>query len=162
MAKWQTRTVQVRVPERAWGFNSPLAHDTNTPSDLRKRTEERSSKRREGQARDAGSAANLRQSAHYRPRIEHSEPRPIGLWQLISVPSRTTTPNLTRTQVANLLSISVKTVDRAIASQELTAVCVGSNIRISRSAVARWIGAGNHQDYDPAGWEVANAETGTR
>ncbi len=23
---WQTRTVQVRVPERAWGFNSPLAH----------------------------------------------------------------------------------------------------------------------------------------
>jgi hypothetical protein len=22
----QTRTVQVRVPERAWGFNSPLAH----------------------------------------------------------------------------------------------------------------------------------------
>ena len=29
MRKWrnrQTRTVQVRVPERAWGFNSPLAH----------------------------------------------------------------------------------------------------------------------------------------
>src|SRR3954451_4821634 len=24
----QTRTVQVRVPERAWGFNSPLAHVT--------------------------------------------------------------------------------------------------------------------------------------
>lgn len=24
---WQTRTVQVRVPERAWGFKSPLAHD---------------------------------------------------------------------------------------------------------------------------------------
>ena len=23
----QTRTVQVRVPERAWGFNSPLAHN---------------------------------------------------------------------------------------------------------------------------------------
>src|SRR5687768_14610627 len=23
---WQTRTVQVRVPERAWGFKSPLAH----------------------------------------------------------------------------------------------------------------------------------------
>ena len=22
----QTRTVQVRVPERAWGFNSPLEH----------------------------------------------------------------------------------------------------------------------------------------
>ena len=29
MREWrnrQTRTVQVRVPERAWGFNSPLAH----------------------------------------------------------------------------------------------------------------------------------------
>ena len=26
----QTRTVQVRVPERAWGFNSPLAHITTT------------------------------------------------------------------------------------------------------------------------------------
>ena len=26
VAEWQTRTVQVRVPERAWGFNSPLAH----------------------------------------------------------------------------------------------------------------------------------------
>ena len=26
----QTRTVQVRVPARAWGFNSPLAH----PSDF--------------------------------------------------------------------------------------------------------------------------------
>ena len=29
MRKWrnrQTRTVQVRVPERAWGFNSPLEH----------------------------------------------------------------------------------------------------------------------------------------
>jgi hypothetical protein len=24
---WQTRTVQVRVPERAWGFKSPLAHN---------------------------------------------------------------------------------------------------------------------------------------
>ena len=23
---WQTRTVQVRVPVRAWGFKSPLAH----------------------------------------------------------------------------------------------------------------------------------------
>ena len=32
VAKWQTRTVQVRVSERTWGFNSPLAH----PSDLRK------------------------------------------------------------------------------------------------------------------------------
>src|SRR5690606_2101988 len=27
----QTRTVQVRVPERAWGFNSPLAHVTKVP-----------------------------------------------------------------------------------------------------------------------------------
>ncbi|MDT4913162.1 MAG: hypothetical protein QOC66_2290 [Pseudonocardiales bacterium] len=26
MAEWQTRTVQVRVSERTWGFNSPLAH----------------------------------------------------------------------------------------------------------------------------------------
>lgn len=29
MREWrnrQTRTVQVRVPARAWGFNSPLAH----------------------------------------------------------------------------------------------------------------------------------------
>ena len=26
VAKWQTRTVQVRVSERTWGFNSPLAH----------------------------------------------------------------------------------------------------------------------------------------
>ena len=25
----QTRTVQVRVPERAWGFNSPLAHNNH-------------------------------------------------------------------------------------------------------------------------------------
>src|SRR5690554_3393007 len=25
---WQTRTVQVRVPVRAWGFKSPLAHQT--------------------------------------------------------------------------------------------------------------------------------------
>ena len=25
----QTRTVQVRVPERVWGFNSPLAHRPN-------------------------------------------------------------------------------------------------------------------------------------
>ncbi len=24
---WQTRTVQVRVPVRAWGFKSPLAHE---------------------------------------------------------------------------------------------------------------------------------------
>src|SRR5690606_34904116 len=27
----QTRTVQVRVPERAWGFNSPLAHVAKVP-----------------------------------------------------------------------------------------------------------------------------------
>lgn len=27
----QTRTVQVRVPERAWGFNSPLAHSKRKP-----------------------------------------------------------------------------------------------------------------------------------
>ncbi len=27
----QTRTVQVRVPERAWGFNSPLAHSNRKP-----------------------------------------------------------------------------------------------------------------------------------
>ena len=26
VAEWQTRTVQVRVSERMWGFNSPLAH----------------------------------------------------------------------------------------------------------------------------------------
>jgi hypothetical protein len=26
VAEWQTRTVQVRVSERTWGFNSPLAH----------------------------------------------------------------------------------------------------------------------------------------
>ena len=26
VAKWQTRTVQVRVLETGWGFNSPLAH----------------------------------------------------------------------------------------------------------------------------------------
>lgn len=29
----QTRTVQVRVPERAWGFNSPLAHRREIPFD---------------------------------------------------------------------------------------------------------------------------------
>src|SRR2546426_276341 len=28
VAEWQTRTVQVRVPETVWGFNSPLAHIT--------------------------------------------------------------------------------------------------------------------------------------
>jgi hypothetical protein len=26
VAEWQTRTVQVRVSVRTWGFNSPLAH----------------------------------------------------------------------------------------------------------------------------------------
>jgi hypothetical protein len=26
VAEWQTRTVQVRVSERTWGFKSPLAH----------------------------------------------------------------------------------------------------------------------------------------
>ena len=28
---WQTRTVQVRVPVRAWGFKSPLAHHEKAP-----------------------------------------------------------------------------------------------------------------------------------
>ena len=28
---WQTRTVQVRVPVRAWGFKSPLAHQRMAP-----------------------------------------------------------------------------------------------------------------------------------
>ncbi len=28
---WQTRTVQVRVPVRAWGFKSPLAHQEKAP-----------------------------------------------------------------------------------------------------------------------------------
>jgi hypothetical protein len=34
VAEWQTRTVQVRVSERTWGFNSPLAHlkTDRTPS----------------------------------------------------------------------------------------------------------------------------------
>src|SRR5262245_48988806 len=27
VAEWQTRTVQVRVSVRTWGFNSPLAHE---------------------------------------------------------------------------------------------------------------------------------------
>ena len=30
----QTRTVQVRVSERTWGFNSPLAHNSPRSSDL--------------------------------------------------------------------------------------------------------------------------------
>ncbi len=28
---WQTRTVQVRVPVRVWGFKSPLAHTSPLP-----------------------------------------------------------------------------------------------------------------------------------
>ena len=31
---WQTRWLQVPVPERVWGFKSPLAHATGTASDL--------------------------------------------------------------------------------------------------------------------------------
>ena len=31
VAEWQTRTVQVRVSERTWGFNSPLAHHDRPP-----------------------------------------------------------------------------------------------------------------------------------
>jgi hypothetical protein len=27
VAEWQTRWIQVPVPARAWGFNSPLAHN---------------------------------------------------------------------------------------------------------------------------------------
>ena len=34
----QTRTVQVRVPERAWGFNSPLAHHDQSASGQRQRS----------------------------------------------------------------------------------------------------------------------------
>src|SRR5436305_7794395 len=30
VAEWQTRTVQVRVSVRTWGFNSPLAHQTKS------------------------------------------------------------------------------------------------------------------------------------
>ena len=30
----QTRTVQVRVPARAWGFNSPLAHHEGSSSQI--------------------------------------------------------------------------------------------------------------------------------
>src|ERR671912_1168915 len=44
VAEWQTRTVQVRVSERTWGFNSPLAHskgeglpDPGSPSSFRDR-----------------------------------------------------------------------------------------------------------------------------
>jgi hypothetical protein len=32
VAEWQTRTVQVRVSVRTWGFNSPLAHMFGGPS----------------------------------------------------------------------------------------------------------------------------------
>lgn len=35
MAEWQTRTVQVRVLERVWGFKSPLAHKTMAPLHLK-------------------------------------------------------------------------------------------------------------------------------
>jgi hypothetical protein len=35
VAEWQTRTVQVRVSVRTWGFNSPLAHHLKTQVDLR-------------------------------------------------------------------------------------------------------------------------------
>src|SRR5437764_11759542 len=31
VAEWQTRTVQVRVSVRTWGFNSPLAHHPQIP-----------------------------------------------------------------------------------------------------------------------------------
>jgi hypothetical protein len=34
VAEWQTRTVQVRVSVRTWGFNSPLAHHLETRLDL--------------------------------------------------------------------------------------------------------------------------------
>src|SRR5215218_7547450 len=36
VAEWQTRTVQVRVPERAWGFNSPLPHQPQGPPAVRR------------------------------------------------------------------------------------------------------------------------------
>jgi len=32
VAEWQTRTVQVRVSVRTWGFNSPLAHPMSSAS----------------------------------------------------------------------------------------------------------------------------------
>ena len=31
VAEWQTRMVQVHVPARAWGFNSPLPHQIADP-----------------------------------------------------------------------------------------------------------------------------------
>jgi hypothetical protein len=34
VAEWQTRTVQVRVSVRTWGFNSPLAHSVGMPTPL--------------------------------------------------------------------------------------------------------------------------------
>jgi hypothetical protein len=34
VAEWQTRTVQVRVSVRTWGFNSPLAHHPQVPVKL--------------------------------------------------------------------------------------------------------------------------------
>ena len=36
MAEWQTRTVQVRVSERTWRFNSSLAHHDGWSSDYLK------------------------------------------------------------------------------------------------------------------------------
>ena len=33
VAEWQTRTVQVRVSVRTWGFNSPLAHACDLSTD---------------------------------------------------------------------------------------------------------------------------------
>src|SRR4051812_5403140 len=33
VAEWQTRTVQVRVSVRTWGFNSPLAHPSRVTSE---------------------------------------------------------------------------------------------------------------------------------
>jgi hypothetical protein len=42
VAEWQTRTVQVRVSVRTWGFNSPLAHVTRDDPVRRKRGRGRS------------------------------------------------------------------------------------------------------------------------
>jgi hypothetical protein len=41
VAEWQTRTVQVRVSVRTWGFKSPLAHPARSievPQQLRWKT----------------------------------------------------------------------------------------------------------------------------
>ena len=40
VAEWQTRTVQVRVSERTWGFNSPHPHESLVPPVRRKREPE--------------------------------------------------------------------------------------------------------------------------